>query len=65
MLKIFLWHNLVELLLDLIGRLAKRQARTIRNPEDMRINGDGGLAEYRIENHSRGLATNSGQGFEM
>src|SRR5262245_24087946 len=59
-----LWHHPIEGELDLERRLAGRKPGAVRDPEDVGIDGDGGLAEGDIEHDIRRLAANSGKGDE-
>ena len=60
-LQILLRNDLIELVLDLIGRLAGGQAGAVGNPKNMGVDGDGGLAEHGVENDAGGFAPDSGQ----
>ena len=55
----------IERLLNLPRRSAGREPGTVGDPEDMCIDGDLRLAEYHVENDVRGLASDTGQRFEL
>ncbi|MCY1294272.1 hypothetical protein D9M70_435630 [compost metagenome] len=57
-------HALEQLLLDHLHVLAGRQPGAVRDPEDVRIDRNGGLAERRIEDHVGGLAAHARQRFQ-
>ena len=56
---VFFWRDAFEAGFDLVGRLAGREAGAIGDAENMRVNGDGRLAERFVEDDIRGLAANA------
>ena len=58
-------QQLLEVQLDLVGIGVARETESSREPPDMRINHQSGLAEDMAEQHVGGLAPNSGQGHEI
>ena len=54
-----LGHDPIESELDLEWVLAGGQARAVRHPEEMGVNGDGRLAESDVEHHVGGLAADT------
>jgi len=57
-------HDLFQPVLDRARILARRQAGAVRDAEDMRVDGDGLVAEGDVEHDIRGLAPDAGQFFE-
>ena len=57
-------HTLFKPGLDRRHGLAARQAGAIGNAKDMRVDGEGFLAERAVHDNVRGLATDPRQGFE-
>ena len=62
--KKLLWNDLVEPLFDGDHILARRQTGTVRHPENMRVDGDGRVAEGDVEHHVGCLAAHAGQCLE-
>ena len=59
-----LGHDAVEAVLDLARRFSGREAAAVREPEDVGVDRNCGLAEDRVEHHVRGLAADSGKRLE-
>ena len=55
----------IERLLDLARRSAGREPGTVGDPEDVGIDGDLRRAEDHVEDDVRGLASDTGQRFEL
>ena len=59
------WRDALEqLLLNLDWRLARRQAGSVGDAEDMRVDRHRGFAERHVEHHVGGLAAHAGQGLQ-
>ena len=54
--------DLVQLRLDLVRVLAGRKTGPVADPEDVRVDREGLLAERGVENDVRGLAADAGEG---
>ena len=61
----FLGHALQQLQFDLQRVLAGGEAGAVADPEDVRVDGDGRLAEADIHHHVGGLAADTGQGLQL
>ena len=57
-------HHPFEPGLDRRRIAARRHAGAVRHPEDMRVDGDGRLAEGDVEHHIGGLAADARQGLQ-
>src|SRR5262245_57010802 len=57
-------HHRLEHALDFGGGLAGSETGAVADPEDMGVDGDGGLAECRVEDDIGGLAADAGKRFE-
>jgi hypothetical protein len=55
-----LWHDLLELRLDGVDRLAGRESGAVADPEDVGVDGERLLAEGGVEHDVGGLAPDSG-----
>ena len=54
-------HALVELRFDVIGRFALGETRPVADPQDMRVDCEGLLAEPSIQDDVGGLAPHTGE----
>ena len=57
--------NLVELGFDLVDGFARCQPRSVADPEDVRVDREGFLAERRVEDNVGGLAADSRQRLQL
>ena len=62
---VFLGHALQQLQLDLERVLAGRQAGAVADAEDVRVDGDGRLAEGHVHHHVGGLAADARQRLQL
>ena len=56
-----LWHDPLELPLDLVGVFSRRKSGSIAYPEDVRINREGLFAKGRIKHYIGSLPADPGQ----
>src|SRR5476649_2109692 len=61
----FLGHPLQQLQLHFERVLAGREAGAVADPEDMRVDGDGRLAERHVHHHVGGLAADAGEVLQL
>lgn len=59
--QVVLGYELDQFLFHFQHSLARRYARAIADPENMRIDGHGRLAERRVQHHIRRLAADTWQ----
>jgi len=57
--------DLLQLRLDFVDRLARREPRAIADPENVGVDCKGLLAERRVEHHVGGLAAHARQRLEL
>ena len=57
-------HDFQQLLLHFLDILARGQAGTVGDPEDVGVHGNGGVAEGNVQDDVGGLAADARQGFE-
>ena len=60
-----LWHDLLELGLHDVDRLAGREAGAVADPEDVGVDGEGFLTERSVENDVGGLAADARKCLEV
>ena len=57
-------HPLQQFVFDFIGRLSRGQSGAVRQPEQMGVHRDGGLAKSNVQDHVGRLAAHAGQGLQ-
>ena len=62
---VFIWGDTEQFFFNFNDRFARRQAGSVAETEDVRIDGDRGLAKGRVEHDIGRFAADTGQGFEL
>jgi hypothetical protein len=57
--------DLLQLRFDFVDGLARREAGSVGDPEDMRVDGESLLAERSVQNDVRGLAPDAGKRLQL